>query len=65
MAHITNGNRFCATYLISPQELIVGYILDPVVDVEELHHAVVPNILAVISSLIPAVWLSDLEQPHT
>lgn len=52
------------THLVSPQELVIRDILDPVVRVQELHHAMIPNIPPVLTRMFPAVWLADCQKSH-
>lgn len=52
------------THLVSPQELVIRDILDPVVRVQELHHAMIPNIPTVLTCMFPAVGLADCQKPH-
>lgn len=46
------------THLVSPKQLVICDIFHSVVRVQELHHAVMPHVRAVLAGVVPAVRLA-------
>lgn len=53
-----------ATHLVSPKQLVIGDIFHPVVRVQELHHSVMPHVLAILAGVVPAVRLAHRQKAH-
>lgn len=53
-----------ATHLVSPKQLVIGDIFHPVVRVQELHHSVMPHVLAILAGVVPAVRFAHRQKAH-
>lgn len=51
-------------HLVSPKQFVVGDALDSVVRVQKLDNAMIPNILAVLAGVFPAVRFANRQETH-